>query len=77
MRKNHNKHARRPADSCYGWDVIYADLPQIRGVWRLEVAPLKTIYYNCAVDEYTHTVRRFDDVDMLNRFCDKHGIKLW
>lgn len=53
MRHNHNKHAKRPEDIYLKCDVVYADLPQISGVYRLDVLPLKTIYINRAADERT------------------------
>ena len=77
MRKNHSKHGRRPRDPFYRWDVVYTDLPQIRGIRRIEVAPLKTIFYNRAADRFSDYVRHFDDIDACESFCDKHGVKLW
>ena len=74
MRRNYSKHSRKHADPYRGFDIQFVKLPQTPEISRIDVLPLKTIYYNRAAADGYFCCRVFKTVETFEKFCDRNGI---
>lgn len=67
---------RKSAGIYHTFDRVRIEIPQMPGIERLVVVPMKVVYVNQCADSTANIDRLFTDLGDFADFCDQYRVQL-